>query len=762
MVKASKKKVNRDIWMYLKVFAVFLALCLLIALVCFQYYQELYSTIKDESTGYLQEISSRIGDNIDRIISDNFAALYTMASTVEVMGYSLESNLSSVFKKSQQQWSYQTIIMIDEDGQSYDMDTNQTFMMLDDTVRESIISGNKSMSTTQVINNQEYILFSVPLKGVSFRGKDIVALAASFDPASFDKVLSMESFDKQAYSQIVTKTGTAITRPSTPYTIKAGYNVFASLETAKMDRESSLEAMKKNITAGRSGVIGFTPEDSMERYMVYNPVVSNEWYLLTFVPMQVVTDKSDTLLKTTMVVCGLITIAFASLSAILVYIFNKNKRHLERIAYIDEVTGGNSIQRFYELAGKTLHSYSSKQFVIVYTNMAKFKVMNEELGQQNCDIVLRMFYELIASFMMEDEFIARISADNFCVFMEFKSEEDLLKRFSDWRTRASSTVTLNNVSWSEPKVEMGIYVIVDKTMPIPQMIDRAKLSLKDSLTSIDSKLSYSFYDDDIRRKIFREKQLEDKMEIALKGREFKVHLQPKYSINKERIGGAEALVRWINGTEGMIYPNEFIPLFEKNGFIVQIDLWVFEEVCSLIRSWLDRGIEPVKVSVNCSRVHFKNPKFLDAYTNIIDKYGIKRSYIEIEITESVVFENSDVLIKIIHQIKNSGFGCSMDDFGSGYSSLNLIQAIPVDTLKLDKSFFMTGEDGFDRGEAVVKNIVSMARALSMETVAEGVEYSDQMEMLKHAGCNYIQGYAYAKPMSIEAFEEFAFGIKKES
>ena len=314
-----------------------------------------------------------------------------------------------------------------------------------------------------------------------------------------------------------------------------------------------------------------------------------------------------------------------------------------------------------------------------------------------------------------------------------------------------------NPAWGMPQIEFGVYVIENKDMPFPEMIDRAKLALKETLRQAGSKLRYAFYDDAARSRMFREKQLSDVMEDALKNREFQVYLQPKYHLPEEKIGGAEALVRWCSRAEGMIYPDEFIPLFEKNGFVVTLDLWVFEEVCRTLCSWTERGVKPVKISVNCSRVHFKNEKFLQAYLAIADQYQIDRSLIEIELTESVVFEDTERLIKIIEQIRAAGFGCSMDDFGSGYSSLNLIQSIPVDTLKIDKVFFKDKTMELDRLKAVVGGIIRMSHSLSMVTVAEGVEYREQVEMLKQEGCDYIQGYIFDKPMNIASFEQKAFG-----
>ncbi|MEG2842024.1 MAG: EAL domain-containing protein [Ruthenibacterium sp.] len=199
-----------------------------------------------------------------------------------------------------------------------------------------------------------------------------------------------------------------------------------------------------------------------------------------------------------------------------------------------------------------------------------------------------------------------------------------------------------------------------------------------------------------------------------------------------------------------------MPLFEKNGFIIKLDLWVLEQVCTMLRTWIDAGRTPLRISVNCSRIHLKTPGFLKEYRLILERYSIPPDLIEIELTENVVFEDVVHLTQTIAEIHALGLYCSMDDFGSGYSSLNLIRDIPVDVLKLDKVFFHSGANNLTRTESVVGSIIAMARALSMETVAEGVEDRTQVEMLQRLGCDLIQGYYYAKPMPISDFETLAF------
>lgn len=754
-----KEKYNNQIVskvkMYRNVMIIFIAVCILSVIFSFQYYKKLHYTIREESENYLQEVSRRIGSNIDRIIEVNFSGLRTMAASFETENIHSFSKLQPILEKQSIFWDYETVMLIDESGKIYSLDNKEIFLNMDESVRKDILNKNESMCTTQLINNEEYIIFSIPVENVVMDGKNIIALAASYAPSSFDQVLSMTSFNEKAYSQIVTKSGTVVTRPTSSAALNTGYNVFSSLGAAKVDQGYNLEQVKKDIEGDKAGQIGLTLSGS-HRYMVYMPIEPEDWYLLTFVPVEVVNEKSDMLLRSTILICCLITIIFVALIGVILFFFTTNRRKLEKIAYVDEITEGNNQKRFYQIAGNLLATNQNMRFALVYTNIQNFKVLNEQLGRQNCDGMLKMFNDLISATLSDYECMGRISADNFCVLLQYRGEEELVERFTLWYGSSQSAVTRGNLLWTTPFTEFGIYVIENKSLTFHQMIDRAKLALKESPHVIENKVRYAFYDDQARRRLFREKQLEDMMLDSLEKEEFQVYLQPKYSLPEEKVGGAEALVRWQSRSEGMIYPDEFISLFEKNGFIVQLDIWVFEQVCRAIQSWRQRGLPVVKVSVNCSRVHFKDPDFLAPYIKIASKYGIRKNDVEIELTESIWLKNEDLLLKVIEKIREAGFGCSMDDFGSGYSSLNMIQSIPVDTLKIDKIFFQGSYADADRTEAVVGSVIAMSKALNMETVAEGVEYREQVEMLERAGCDFIQGYVFAKPMPIAAFEKLAF------
>lgn len=752
-----KKNLNIKKYSYFGAFLLFVFVCTAIGGVCFQYYNQLQATIRNESIGYLEEISKRISSNIGRIINDNYAVLNTIESVLINTNTSSFEDIKPIVKDQQRYWNYKDIMLVDENGIAYNIDGRTVALSGEAYLRKTVIDKQQSMSTSQLVNNEECIVFTIPLDNIKIGGKNMVALAASYDSNAFDEMLSMSSFEGKAYSLIINKDGTILVRPSAQYANNIGYNVISSIESSELDKESSIAELKENIDNECTGQIGFMLKDE-HTYMVYTPVKPEEWYLVTFVPVNVINARSNLLLTITLVICGLITLVFAGLLALLMITYYRNRQKLERIAYVDDITGGHTIDRFYQLAQEALSDSNRPEYALVYTNIEKFKVLNEQFGRYTCDMILRCFYENISSNLSGKECMGRLTADNFCVLMEYEGEEAVLERFTLWFTKAQAYVEESKPIWSLPVVEFGIFAISNDTLLFPLMIDRAKLALKESSRAVHSKMHYAIYNDEVRRRLFRDKQLEDMMDNALIQKEFHVYLQPKYRVSDEKIGGAEALSRWISSTEGMIYPDEFIPLFEKNGFVIQLDLFVFEEVCSTLRLWMDRGLEPVKVSVNCSRIHLKNQGFINNYIRIADKYSIPYQLLEIELTEGVVMEDEQRLMQVIDEIHKAGFCCSMDDFGSGYSSLNLLQNITVDTLKLDKIFFYGSKKDSKRMQSVVSSIINMAQALNMETVAEGVEYPEQIKMLREMNCDYIQGYVFAKPMPINEFEQLTFGV----
>ncbi|NCB93745.1 MAG: EAL domain-containing protein [Clostridia bacterium] len=301
----------------------------------------------------------------------------------------------------------------------------------------------------------------------------------------------------------------------------------------------------------------------------------------------------------------------------------------------------------------------------------------------------------------------------------------------------------------EMRIHCGIYEIKDVTVPVSVMCDRAQLASDNSRGKYDS--YYSYYDDSIRQKLMDEQFIISNMKTALEQHQFQVYYQPKYDLNSEMIAGAEALVRWIHPEKGFLSPGAFIPLFESNGFITPLDRYVWETVCQDIRKWMDLGYPAVSVSVNVSRADIYNPRLTDIFLDLIAKYKIPLQYLHLEITESAYTDNPDQIIKVVNKLRNLGFVIEMDDFGSGYSSLNMLAEMPVDVLKLDMKFIQN-QSKIASGKGILSFVISLAKWLNLAVVAEGVETGEQIASLRSMDCNYVQGFYYARPMKKEDFE----------
>lgn len=433
----------------------------------------------------------------------------------------------------------------------------------------------------------------------------------------------------------------------------------------------------------------------------------------------------------------------------------KDREKIETLAFVDPITEGYNRNRFELEMEKSLKNRGDRDYYFISLNMEKFKLINDISGIEKGDRTLHYISDVFISYLREGEHIGRFAADRFMMLLYANSLEELtlriesiVERINSFNDGAATKYYLN--------FKAGVYCTNGEVLPFATMYDRANMAIKNARYSSDNQLvSISYFRDVDRLNLMKEKEIEDKVGAALDNNEFVVYLQPKVSVQEKSVAGAEALVRWNDPQEGLLYPDVFIPILENNGSIVKLDLYVFDKVCKMIRKWLDAGYEPIPISVNMSRVHTGDLHFIDQYENIRRQQDIPAHYIEIELTETMIFDNPELYVDIINRIHEAGYSCSMDDFGSGYSSLNTLRDLHFDCLKLDKTFFSFEHD--KRGEDIIESIVDMAEKLGMTSVAEGVETNQQVEFLQNTACDLIQGYVYSRPIPLEEFEKMKFG-----
>lgn len=432
---------------------------------------------------------------------------------------------------------------------------------------------------------------------------------------------------------------------------------------------------------------------------------------------------------------------------ILLYIMERsNIKKVEKLAYTDEITGGKSFLRFKEEALELIKS-NAHEYVLADLDVDKFKNINDVFGFEEGNNVIRFIWDIVNAMLEEKECFAHYRGDRFVILMVADDMDRVISRLEKLAARAKEGSS--NEKNYEIELSIGLYPVEERNIHIDTMLDRTALTKK-AIKGMHNQL-YAIYDENIRQKVLRDQEIENMMERALVNNEFMVYYQPKYSCVDCLPVGAEALVRWYNEEVGMIYPNEFIPVFEENGFIAELDKYMFEHVCSDIRHWLDEGCLVVPVSVNLSQLQLYNTRFIDEYMEIMDKYNISPEHVQLELTETTLFSEITALSNIIDKLHEKGFKILMDDFGTGYSSLNMLKNVPVDILKLDKSF--VDDIGAPKGDIVVSTIVSLGQMLDMKIVAEGVETKEQYEFLRDIFCDEIQGYYFSKPISSDEYRK---------
>lgn len=409
----------------------------------------------------------------------------------------------------------------------------------------------------------------------------------------------------------------------------------------------------------------------------------------------------------------------------------------------DRLTGLYSKEFFYQRIRELLNQHPEREYDIICSDVENFKLVNDIFGVPAGDRLLCMIARMFIDRVGDHGICGRFNADQFACLLERQVvyTDDIFVEAGE-QINALSNVKNVVMKW-------GIYAIEDRSIPVEQMCDRAMLAAG----SIKGQYQKHFaeYDDTLRGKLLREQAITDSMETALAEEQFVVYLQPKYRIADEQLAGAEALVRWNHPEWGFQSPAEFIPLFEKNGFITKLDQYVWDRTCAILREWDDRGYPAIPVSVNVSRSDVYLADLADILLQTVQRYDLLPSRLHLEITESAYTENPDQIIDTVNQLRELGFVIEMDDFGSGYSSLNMLNKMPLDILKLDMKFIQS-ETAKPVDQGILRFIMSLARWMNLSVVAEGVETAEQLSRLREIGCDYAQGYYFGKPMPRELLE----------
>lgn len=415
-----------------------------------------------------------------------------------------------------------------------------------------------------------------------------------------------------------------------------------------------------------------------------------------------------------------------------------------KISERDLLTGVYNRQMFYTRARELLDQNPDTLYQFIYLNIENFKLVNDLFGTEAADRILVRIANWANDYAHQNHGLAgRLDSDHFILCVP--SQED----------QGELVVRLLLEELKKDPVDMditvncGVYTAVERPKKIQLMCDRAHLAADDSKGNVLKPVTY--YSDSHRDRLMQTQSVLNEMRPALNKRQFQIYLQPQIDMDSGRLIGAEALVRWIHPERGVISPAQFIPVFEQNGFIAKLDLYVFEEVCRLQQRWKEEGREQIPVSVNLSRINFYSRTLREQLLGLLEQYDVDPKLVELELTESAYAVDDHDIFSRLRQLQADGFRILMDDFGSGYSALNMLKDAPVDVLKLDLRFLYKS-DPYNRSWQILKSILSMTEALGIPVIAEGVETLEQVEVLSRTGCYAAQGFYYSKPVEVETFE----------
>ncbi len=738
---------------HIYVFALIVSIVFLISGILFILYAN--KLAKEETINYIQIATEQIKFAVIEHVNEEFNTLMAAAIIPGNRDFTQEKYFTQLVKVLADYNTYIRVGIVDTRGNAVWMDRSgigKANLLEESHIQEGLKGKNVIAEIQKAgISETDVMFYVVPIKGEEDGAIKGVLFAA--DPESeFKKIINNSLYAGKGLAHIINSNGDYIVKSDSPLVAGIGNNIFELPTPLSKSKEWEI---RENLETDRPGHFKHAIYDE-NRLVAYTPLGIHDWFIFYAVPEYMVSAGLKNVTIGAIAVISIAVILFIFFIIHIKQVHKNNRKILERLAFMDPLTGRRNYQKFLLDAAELLKNTNNVKYAVFYCDIKAFKTINDMFGRDTGDRLLRYLSDFIHEITQEGEVTGRINGDIFVGVQKYHTRQEIEDRFTSTVQRL---IVFPETFSRGYKVELfgGAYLVNDEEegLSLNDMLDRAITAQELAKTGSRGK-RFCFYSHEMREQKLWEAEVKSKMEIALENNEFQIYLQPKIDIQHgNQIMGAEALVRWISPEKGLIPPNRFISIFEKNGFVVKLDRFIFEEACRYYKeSILDKDLPPYILSVNVSRIGLMQSDFIRTYLFIKEFYGIPDGFIELEFTESFVIENHTLFQSIVNECRLNGFLCSLDDFGAGYSSLNILKSIHVDVLKLDGLFFRYDNES-DRGRELVKNVIAMAQALNMKTVAEGVDESYQVEQLREMGCNAVQGYIFAKPMPIKEFEEFS-------
>ncbi|HEL4479740.1 TPA: EAL domain-containing protein [Clostridioides difficile] len=655
-----------------------------------------------------------------------------------------EEKMKNLLDEMENQKFY-TMAIVDINGNAENTKGDK-FSVKDREFFKNSIKGKKYVSSPYVdeVNKSiKKIAISVPLLN---NDKVVGVLYCTYNINTLMKLINISFYENNSISYVVKNNGTIILHPQGDSLSK---NIYKLL---KQDNDiQEVNRLKKELQENKTGatVLNMLEE---RRYLGYATMDNGnsennyikDWNLIFSIPETVVFGNSKQIINRAVYAVLSIVLIFIAIIFYIIYIKKSNEKEILSLAYEDKVTYIGNQNKFYRECSKYLLDKPSLNYIIVYFDINNFKMINDTFGYEFGDNLLITIAKALKEELTEGEVYARLSSDYFAIFCDYKNGRNkIIRKLDNIRSNIESNLSIV----FEISLCVGIYFVEEGEVDIQKAVNKANMARS---VAKGKNINYAIYNEDVRNKLSEESMILDDIKIALVKNQFEVYYQPKFSLVTGEMIGSEALIRWNHPEHGFISPAVFIPIAEKSKLILKIGRFVFERVCNDLYEWKKQGKKIVPVSVNLSRVELYQPDIVKFINKTIKMYNLSSDFIEIEITETVAINELNILKNVLNELRTYGFSISMDDFGTGYSSISCLRDMPIDILKLDKSF-LGGIEHDERSRNIAKSIVSLAKSLDLVVIIEGVESKEQAELMKQFGCDLVQGFYFARPMPAKNF-----------
>ncbi|MEF9951761.1 MAG: GGDEF domain-containing protein [Clostridium sp.] len=751
---------------------VIIALSILIvclSMFMYWYIKNVSNLLEDETKGYLNDISLQRSATFSTKVNTRLDILLDISrSPVLHEKISFKDKLDYLAQKEEYK-DYIRLGITDRNGVYKSTDGHVLNLSKEEGYRIAM-KGKPYISEpfADKVSGIGIIVFYVP---IIENNRVIGVITASKDVPSLCKTLFEPFFGEAGHSFVVNGTGKVI------FQEKGQYNI-VSVDQLRVIQDDNEVGYHSLIVSGdrKATKVRYNGE---ELYAIHSKIEGvSDWYIVNTAPVSVIAEKTTMILRSSVVMTCIILGAFALLISYIYFSYKHNEKKYEDLAYVDRITGIRNHYGFLR-DGEALLKKRSGTYAMIYFDINNFKVTNDIFGYKFGDEILNNIAQILRQMFGQNQVYARFSNDLFGILIRIsgKSDTTIVPKYDynhiighDKETRNTEYTDIdmyligivaeiehrikNFAIETKPHVDLlmsyGVYVVTSPLEEVSTISNKANMARKTVKGQYQRRLA--FFNDSIRDNLVEEKNLEGEIIKALEHNQFEVYYQPKYKLSTNELVGAEALIRWIHPEKGMINPGKFIPVAEKTGLIIPIGRWVLNSVCEKINEWNNLKYDVVPISVNFSRAEMYQTDFIKSTKETIRRSDIDPKYIEIELTESAALNDVDFAKNTIMGFRDLGIKVSIDDFGTGYSCLSYLKSMPIDILKIDRSFIVDIEEN-DKSKNVLKAIVELAKSLNLDVVSEGVETHNQTEFLKQVGCDMVQGYAFNRPMPVKDFEE---------